>query len=261
MWTQLKSGLSGMLPGSLKRLLRRLRMVAVRRRNRGREVAEIFGEIYEHNRWGGQQGSFHSGSGSTSEHAQQYSRVINSFVTNHSVRRVVDLGCGDFRVGALLLETGIAYTGVDIVETLIRNNSKLYGSERVQFECLDIIEDELPDGDLCLVRQVLQHLSNQQILNVLRNTEKYPYVIVTEHYPAPYALRKRNGDKPCGEDVRVYDGSAVYLDAPPFSRRISGPLLEVDAGVHLMHPGECIRTYLIENEHPSGGNRQPRRSN
>jgi SAM-dependent methyltransferase len=248
MWTQLKSGLAGMLPWSLTRLLRRRRTGAIRKRNRGRGIADIFVEIYEHNRWGGKQGSFHSGSGSTSEHAQQYSRVINSFVNSQGVRRVVDLGCGDFRAGALLLETGIAYTGVDIVESLIRNNRELYGGERVRFECLNIIEDELPDGDLCLVRQVLQHLSNEQIVKVLRNTEKYRYVIVTEHYPAPHALRDRNRDKPCGEDVRIYDGSGVYLDAPPFNRRISGPLLEVDAGVHLMHQGECIRTYLIENE-------------
>jgi SAM-dependent methyltransferase len=251
MWTDLKSGLAGMLPWSLKRSLRRRRIRAIRKSNRGRGVAEVFAEAYEENRWGGQRGSFHSGSGSTSEHAQQYSRVINAFVNNHGVRRVIDLGCGDFRIGALLVETGIIYTGVDIVEGLIRRNRTLYGSEWVHFACLDIIEDELPDGDLCLVRQVLQHLSNQQILNVLRNTEKYPYVIVTEHYPAPHALRTRNIDKPCGEDVRIYDGSGVFLDAPPFNRCISGPLLEVDAGAYLMHPGECIRTYLIENERTS----------
>jgi SAM-dependent methyltransferase len=247
MWAQLKSGLAGMLPWSLKRLLRRRHTGAIRTRNRGRGVSEIFAEIYEHNRWGGQHGSFHSGSGSTSEHAQQYSRVINSFVKTHGVRRLIDLGCGDFRVGGLLIETGVEYTGVDILESLVRNNRKLYGSESVHFECLDIIEDELPDGDLCLIRQVLQHLSNQQILKVLRNTAKFPYVIVTEHYPAPQVVRTRNSDKPCGEDVRIYDGSGVFLDAPPFNCRVSGPLLEVDAGVYLMHRGESIRTYLIEN--------------
>jgi len=32
-----------------------------------------------------------------------------------------------------------------------------------QFLCLDIISDELPDGDLCLLREVLQHLSNREM--------------------------------------------------------------------------------------------------
>jgi SAM-dependent methyltransferase len=250
MWMELKSGLAGILPSSLRRLLRRRQTELIRRLNRGRDAAEIFAEIYQRNRWGGEQGSFHSGSGSTSEHARQYSRVINAFVGNHDVRHVIDLGCGDFRVGALLLEAGVHYTGIDIVESLIRNNTKLYGGERVRFECLDIINSELPDGDLCLIRQVFQHLSNEQILKVLRNTEKYQYVIVTEHYPAPHALREKNRDKPCGEDVRIYDGSGVFLDTPPFNRRISGPLLEVDPGKCLMHAGESIRTYLIENERP-----------
>lgn len=247
MWRNLKSGLAALLPGGVKRLIRQRHTGAVRQRNRGRGAAEIFTEIYEHNRWGGQQGSFNSGSGSTSEHARQYARAVNSFVSTHGVRRLVDLGCGDFRVGAQLLETGVDYVGVDIVESLLRNNTQLYGSERVHFECLDIIDGELPEADLCLIRQVLQHLSNEQILKVLHNTERYRYVIVTEHYPAPHAVRTKNIDKPCGEDVRVYDGSGVFLDAPPFNRRLSGLLLQVDAGKHLMHPGECICTYLLEN--------------
>jgi len=232
------------------RFWRRKQIEGVRSRNAGRNAAEIFAEIYRENRWGGDRGRFHSGSGSSSEHAQAYANVITTFIRSHDVRRLVDLGCGDFRIGAQLLDTGIAYTGIDIVSDLVRRNNQLYASARVRFECLNIIEDELPDGDLCLIRQVLQHLSNEQISRVLANVEKYRHVIVTEHYPAPGALRHKNLDKPCGEDVRIYDGSAVFLDAPPFNRPLSGgPLLDVDAVRHLVAPGERIRTYLLENSH------------
>ncbi len=246
-WRDVKSRLSRLVPQTVTRLWRHNRVQAIRRRNRGRGAAEIFGEIYKDNRWGGTQGSYCSGSGSTVEHAEQYAHVVNQFISEHNVRLVVDLGCGDFRIGARLIDAGVRYTGVDIVANLIDTNRRQYGSDRVRFECLDIIAGELPDGDLCLIRQVLQHLSNEQIGKVLKNVERYRYVIVTEHYPAAGALREKNLDKPCGEDVRIYDGSAVYLEAPPFKRRISGPLLEVDAGTYLMQPGERIRTYLIEN--------------
>jgi hypothetical protein len=47
-------------------------------------------------------------------------------------------------------------------------------------KCADIIEDKLPEGDLCLIRQVLQHLSNRQISRVLANCTKFPYLVVTE---------------------------------------------------------------------------------
>jgi SAM-dependent methyltransferase len=247
-WKAVRARLNRMLPQSLSRLRRRRRLEAIRRINQGRGVAEIFGEIYDDNRWGGELGAFHSGSGSTPEHAQLYAFVIRRFIQEHGVRHVVDLGCGDFRIGAQVIAgSDVTYTGIDVVASLIERNRQSYGSGQVRFECLDIIEDELPDGDLCLIRQVLQHLSNQQISRVLKNVSRYPSVVVTEHYPAPAVLRGKNLDKPCGEDVRVYDGSAVFLDAPPFNQRVSAELLDVDAGHCLVQPGERIRTYLIEN--------------
>jgi SAM-dependent methyltransferase len=236
-----------LVPASLKRIWQRARIAYIRNHNRGRQVTEIFNDIYLRNRWGGEQGSFNSGSGSTNEHAQLYAQVIRQFIRDHNVQRVVDLGCGDFRIGVQLIDTGIEYIGIDVVESLVRRNRELYGSARVSFECSDIIEDALPEADLCLIRQVLQHLSNEQITRVLRNAGRYRYVLVTEHYPALHAARCKNLDKPCGEDVRVYDGSAVYLDAPPFNQALSAPLLDVDAGRYLLYPGERIRTYLIEN--------------
>jgi SAM-dependent methyltransferase len=221
----------------------------IRRHNAGRNAAEIFAEIYRKNRWGGARGRFHSGSGSSSEHAQAYADLITAFIKSYDIHRVVDLGCGDFRVAAQLVHSNILYTGVDIVPDLVRRNREKFAGERVRFECLNIIEDELPQADLCLIRQVLQHLSNEQISRVLANVEQYRYVLVTEHYPATGAVRHKNLDKPCGEDVRVYDGSAVFLDAPPFNRQVSGPLLDVDAASYLVTPGERIRTYLLKNPH------------
>ena len=250
-WTEIKAGLKLMVPSSVRHLWQNRHIEAIRRRNRGRAVSEIFSEIYERNRWGGTQGAFHSGSGSSGTHAEHYAGVIRDFIRSRGVRSVVDLGCGDFRVGARLVEAGVIYTGVDIVPALIASNRRHFGSERVHFECLNIIEDELPAGDLCLIRQVLQHLSNEQISKVLDKVESYRYVIVTEHYPAPPALRGKNFDKPCGEDVRIYDGSAVFLDASPFNRTVSGPLLEVDVGHCLVQPGERIRSYLIEKAVPA----------
>lgn len=231
-------------PMIVRQFWRRRRIQAIRRRNSGRGVAEIFSEIYEQNRWGGQRGAFHSGSGSTAGHAELYGELIRRFIREHRIQHVIDVGCGDFRVGARLLVPGVRYTGIDIVPALIESNRRIHGSELVRFECLNVIEEELPEGELCLVRQVLQHLSNAQIARVLDNVAKFRYVIVTEHYPAADRLRGKNLDKTCGEDVRIYDGSAVYLDAPPFNRSLSGLLLDVDAG-HLVHDGERIRSYLL----------------
>jgi SAM-dependent methyltransferase len=244
-WSKLKTGLKQFVPAGVRQLWRRQRIEAMRRQNRGRSVAQIFSAIYEDNRWGGEHGNFNSGSGSSDSHADEYGRLVRNFVAQHKVQSVVDLGCGDFRVGARIVSAAVNYTGIDVVPSLIAANRKQFGGPRIQFECLDIIEDPLPQGDLCLIRQVLQHLSNEQIATVLRKAERYRHVIVTEHYPAAEALRQKNLDKACGEDVRIYDGSAVFLDAPPFNRAVSAPLLDVDAGQYLMRPGERIRSFLL----------------
>jgi SAM-dependent methyltransferase len=81
---------------------------------------------------------------------------------------VVDLGCGDFRVAQLFVNDSIDYTGIDIVAPLIAHNEARFASHNVRFLCLDIISGELPDGDLCLLREVLQHLSNREITLVLQ---------------------------------------------------------------------------------------------
>ena len=97
----------------------------------------------------------------------------------------------------------------------------------MEFVCFDITRDELPPGDLCLIRQVLQHLSNAEILAVLERTRGYPFVIVTEHLPPVCGVSRANLDKPHGADTRLLEGSGVFLEEEPFGQRIVETLLDV----------------------------------
>lgn len=218
-----------------------------RRTNSKRSVQEVFTEVYERNLWGGAKGEYCSGAGSDESHAMQYAQMVRAFIREKGVRTVVDLGCGDFQVGSRLQMEGVRYIGVDVVEGLINRNQQLYGNTNISFKCVDITSGELPDGELCLIRQVLQHLSNEQIGSILRKAGKFKYVLVTEHYPAPTVNAVPNKDKPHGGDTRIINDSGVYLDKPPFNKSISRLLLEVDAGYWLKKRGETHRTYLIEN--------------
>jgi hypothetical protein len=101
----------------------------------------------------------------------------------------------------------------------------------------------LPDGDLCLVRQVLQHLSNAEISKVLENVRKYKYLIVTEHYPNPVIKMKPNLDIPHGPTVRLRYDSAVVLDKPPFNLKNTQLLLDVEAEEETR-----IKTFLVSRE-------------
>ena len=54
----------------------------------------------------------------------------------------------------------------------------------VDFRALDFTSEQLPDGDICFLRYVLQHLSNDLIIKFIKLiNNKYKYLIVTEHLP------------------------------------------------------------------------------
>lgn len=203
----------------------RARLSSVRSRNRG--LQEIFEDIYTNRSWGGQEnaGAFNSGSGSDSGPSKPYVDTIRKYIRESGAGKVVDLGCGDFRVGSRIVAgLEIRYTGVDIARPLIAHLNATAAGPMIDFQCLNIVDDPLPQGDLYLIRQVLQHLSNQQISTILRKL-KGAAVIVTEHIPTGRSA-KWNKDKVAGPDIRLFRHSGVFLEHPPFSLDLE-TLLEV----------------------------------
>ncbi len=209
----------------------------------------IFELAYAGKSWGdGGDEEFYSGTGSDEAELLAYSNVIKNFLSQKQIRTVVDIGCGDFRAArASLLEGGTHYIGIDIVPSLIVQNRRRYSNSQVEFLCLDAVLDELPNGDLCIIKQVLQHLSNAEIALILRKARKYKYVIITEHWPAPSPLFKPNKDMPPSADLRVPMQSGVYPHMPPFSYGDPKILLVAKPRQHYKLPGETITTMAFEN--------------
>lgn len=182
---------------------------------------QIFSDIYKNKKWGTDNKSkFYSGSGSDDEHSVQYVKVISDFIKHYNIKTVVDLGCGDFRIGKKITQVNqIEYIGVDVVEDLVKSNNKNFKENNIQFLYKNIVRDKIPDGDLCLCRQVLQHLSNNDIKTILNKCKKYTYFIVTEHLPSKPG-NEPNIDKQPDASIRYYSGSGVYLDKPPYNQKI-----------------------------------------
>jgi hypothetical protein len=215
---------------------------------------EVFTDIYSKNRWGGKSGTFCSGSGS------RETAIVSPYVAKITAEldrigsaslTAVDLGCGDYSVGRQLSPRCGRYIGVDIVKPLVAHNQARYGSSKVTFRHVDIIRDELPRGDICFVRQVLQHLSNEQITAVLPKLGQFRWCFITEHHPSSRHLKLPNEDKLHGDHIRITRGSGVYLERPPFNVPWSRYhlLLEVP-GVEAMadsDPG-VIRTYVLTGQ-------------
>ncbi len=179
---------------------------------------------------GGAKGKFYSGIGShDTVYIEPYINMIKEFIKQNNIKSVVSLGCGDFYVDRHIINENIHYEGIDIVDRMIAFHNKKYGSTNVHFLCMDIVKDHLPDGDLCLIRQVLQHLDNQEIKIILDKVKKYKYVIITEHVTVKEKAKSINIDKVHGHHIRTYNDSGVYLDEPPYSME-SKEILQIPYG-------------------------------
>ncbi len=248
----MKSLARKLLPDFVLRHYGRLERQWEQKQNIHKTTEEVFTEIYQKNRWGGSKGEFYSGSGTANEQiGAAYVAMISEYATRENFlgRTFVDLGCGDFQIGNQLVPLCSSYTGVDIVKPLVQRNQETYGSDRTQFRHLNIAEDELPTADVCFVRQVLQHLSNQQIVAVLQKLKQYQWVFITEHYPTDNHAIKPNMDKVFGGDVRVFENSGVYLTQPPFDLPASQlqQVLEVPGdGLGKGNDPGVIRTFLYQ---------------
>ena len=201
-------------------------------------ITETFQRVYSSKIWGDSPGGFCSGPGSDGPASDDYCNSVISFIRAHRIESVIDLGCGDFSIGRRIVDaTGILYTGVDVVPELIAHHKGRIQSSTINFLCADITRDSLPLADLCLVRQVLQHLSNEEIEKVLANLCNFATILVSED--VPLHPKSFNHDKPHGPDIRASYDSGVYLDRPPFSR------MATELWSFGLRPGAVLRTVVL----------------
>ncbi len=178
---------------------------------------DAMAQIYEKNLWGGKESEFYSGLGSHDpETVAPYIAVVSDFFkTFESPPVVCDLGCGDFNIGKELVKYCKKHVAVDIVPELIGHNKKEYNVGNSEFHVLDIAIDELPSGDVAILRQVLQHLSNAEIKRVVEKLYDFKYVFLTEHLPE--GDFEPNKDIISGQGIRLKKQSGVKLSVAPFN--------------------------------------------
>jgi hypothetical protein len=239
---------------TIKRLIPKgLMRLYLDQKNKHKSPEEIFTEIYKKSLWGkspdGKQ--YCSGSGTTDPNVRKYIDTLQVFIRDAGIKSLFEIGCGDFTImESVLDQSTVQYTGSDIVKDVINYLTATYGNKRRTFMHMDAIDSQnYPDADLCIIRQVLQHLSNAQIAEIIRKTKKYKYVIVTEHVPLNPV--RKNDDKSTSGYIRLqnHDTSGVYLDAPPFSLNCRTLLSyqQDDKDYHGNSIPAIMLTTLIEN--------------
>lgn len=198
---------------------------------------EIFDYIYLNGIWNTEDTNLSSGPGSRDEGgANAYADAVKSFFgANCKELRAADVGCGDFQVGSKLFSSFKSYLGLDVSDVIISRNKSVFGFANVRFQNFDLTRDSLPDADVLFVRQVFQHLSNEDISKfILRVNDSggVKWLIVTEHLPDFEYVP--NLDKRTGAGVRTDKESGVDVSEDPFLLKFieKKELLRVSAPVN-----------------------------
>lgn len=134
---------------------------------------DIFTDIYKNHKWQGGKPETLSGIGSTLSHTENLRVELSALLKDLNIKTMLDIPCGDFNwMNATDLSMLDRYIGADIVKSLIENNKSQYQEKFIEFEKIDITNEILPQVDLILCRDLMIHLSIQDIHKALRNIYK-----------------------------------------------------------------------------------------
>lgn len=162
-----------------------------------------FKEVYQDGRWG-----FGSGHGSLPRTTKPYRLFLQEFLETNRVRSVLDYGCGDWQFSRLIDWRGAVYYGVDVVPTVVDRNRGLYGRPGIEFLLSPKDPSHLPDADLLICKDVLQHLPNADVQTFLDEVApRFPMSLIINDAAGPGNAHELNMEISAGEwrpvDIRV----------------------------------------------------------
>jgi len=134
-------------------------------------------------------------------------RGLLAVIKLFGITSIADAPCGDLNWMKHVDLGACRYIGIDIVQDLIARNKELFGATK-EFRHLNLIENVIERVDLIMCRDMLAHLTYDQIFTVLKNFKQSgsKYLLVTTGLTTTV-----NFDITTGECRRL------NLELPPFN--------------------------------------------
>jgi glycosyltransferase involved in cell wall biosynthesis len=148
-----------------------------------------FSMIYHGNLFAGRMSR--SGEGSDLIQTATIRRELPRLLCELDVRSMVDAPCGDWFWMQHVDFGNVHYHGIDIIDELIVDHRRRFGSPTVSFSCADLRTADLPKADLIFCRDCLVHLGFADALALLgRFKASGSTYLLTTTFPA----REENAD-------------------------------------------------------------------
>jgi hypothetical protein len=187
-------------------------------------VEAIFTDIYKTKFW--VLGDSVSGPGSELKVTQRMRPQLSALIRRFNITSIADAPCGDLNWMRYVDLGTCKYIGYDIVQELIERNTKLFGDTK-EFRHFNLIDNVIEKADLIICRDMLAHLTHEQIIKALRNFKKSgsKYILMT----TGLTTKDNTPDITTGEVRRI------NFELPPFNFPRPLALIEEDI------PFECER--------------------
>jgi len=151
------------------------------------ETTKAFQKVYQGAEWGPSvipEVNGGSGPGSNPANAKPYMEFLQKFLSENQIQSVVDIGSGDWQFSRFINWNGIDYTGIECVPEVLVKVSQQFGNEHIKFINVDVLSnpESIPSGDLCIMKDVIQHWPNENITNfltVLLEKKLFKYILLT----------------------------------------------------------------------------------
>ena len=139
-----------------------------------KDLKQLFTNTYVNNGWT-QDGSI-SGLGSSLAYTENIRKVLVDIIKQNEIKTIWDCSCGDWHWMKEIKDELPNYIGNDIVDRLVEINNEKYGSDTIQFQCGDMLEEliklETMSIDLILCRHTLEHLPTDYSIDVVREIHR-----------------------------------------------------------------------------------------
>lgn len=171
-----------------------------------------FTDIYLTNFW--KSAESRSGEGSEINNTGPIRTWLSKMIVKYEIESMTDCACGDFNwMRHVTFPAGFYYTGVDVVDELIRVNKEKFENKDRRFQVKDITREFIPLGDLIFCKDLFLHLSFQHIKQAITNFVKSgaKYLIVSNAYKTP-----KNIDQPTGGGWRPINLQIEPFNLPPY---------------------------------------------
>jgi SAM-dependent methyltransferase len=155
------------------------------------------------------------------------------------VRSIVDICCGDWQFSQFINWGDRTYLGIDVVAPVIEANRQKFARPNVTFSHANPLDDGFEiSGDLLLMKDVLQHLSNANVQKLLGLTSRFKFSLLTNAYAAVNDDCENGDTRPLdvrAEPFNIHHAAMIYAfaekavflvvaDAMSVERPLSPPL-------------------------------------